>query len=472
MVFQTDPGRSSRIYVSGDNSNLKSLKLDSRDILWIGRKSGITALDRESGKVKALPEEMYDIRYAEVIIEDSKGNIWIGSRDGLFMYDPSTHTCKAFTEGDGVPDHVIHGIEEDTDGVMWVSTNNGLFRLNPQTGEKWTFTTADGLLENRFTTYAHCRTKDGKMYFGSLHGLVCFDPKKITMERKAIPPVISGIEVNGVWRGIPESRLVLKPKERDITFTFSSPDYISGKDGRFFYKMEGVDHEWQEVGKEWRASYHDLSFGEYTFMLLHLDSSGVGDKNITIISLKIRPHWYETVAAKLTGIILLLLAVVFIISWQITRKEKKYKGQMEKMRNDLLRDFSLEFVGIGANKSQDSESSVTHNFDESDEKFMRRAMTIVKENMDNPEFAVDDFAEKMFMSRSNLNLKVKALFGTSPLELIKTVRFNEACRLLLERKHSISEIGYMVGFATPSYFAVAFKRFLGCTPSEYLKKKQ
>ena len=157
-----------------------------------------------------------------------------------------------------------------------------------------------------------------------------------------------------------------------------------------------------------------------------------------------------------------------LINWLVSRKEMTYKSKMDEFRNKILRDFSLEFRN--QNSSDVTKTEMPRNFDESDEKFMRHAMKIVRENMDNASFSVDDFAKAMFMSRSNLNLKVKALFGVAPLELIKTVRFNEACRLLQEKKHTMTEISEMVGFTTSSYFTSAFKRFIGCTPSEYLKK--
>lgn len=464
-------GSISRIYISGDISNIKSLKLDSRGVLWIGKKNGITAILKKSGNIIELPGELSDIRYAEVIMEDSAGIIWIGSRDGLFSYDVNTGEVEAYSESNGFPEQVIHGIEEDSNGIFWISTDHGLVRLDPKSDKKWTFTTADGLLDNRFTTYAHCKTKDGMMYFGSLHGVIYFDPGKIDMTRKAVSPMICGLEANGIWKGIPKERIILEPNERDISIFFSSPDYISGKNGKFYYKLNGLDSEWQSVDTDWRAMYHDLSHGEYTFMLRHVDSSGTEIQNIESLRIKISPHWYETLAFRFVLILSLLGGVIFLISWQFTKREKKHKIQMDKLRSDLLRDFSLEFVGIGANKSA-SKENIPVSFDMSDEKFMRKTMKVIKENIANSNFSVDDLSVNIGMSRTNVNLKVRALFGTSPLELIKTVRFNEACRLLHEKKHSIAEISDMVGFATPSYFAAAFKRFIGCTPSEYLKKNQ
>ena len=458
----------SRIYFTGDNTNIKSLKLDSHGILWIGKKSGITAINKDDAKILDLPESLASVKYAEIIMEDSRGIIWIGSRYGLYSYDPRSGSVGSYTEKDGLPHHVIHGIEEDRNGVLWISTDRGLCRFSPSTGDKLTFTTSDGLLDNRFTTYAHCRTKEGMLYFGSINGIVMFDPANISVTRATLPPVICGIEVNGIWNGIPDEKVVLAPNERSITFMFSSPDFISEKNGRFYYKLEGFDKEWNMANTDWRASFQNLPHGDYTFKVRYVDSSGKESQDVESIHLRIRAHWYKTTAAVIAYIFIVIFLVAMLINWLVSRKEMTYKSKMDEFRNKILRDFSLEFRN--QNSSDETKTEMPRNFDESDEKFMRHAMKIVRENMDNASFSVDDFAKAMFMSRSNLNLKVKALFGVAPLELIKTVRFNEACRLLQEKKHTMTEISEMVGFTTSSYFTSAFKRFIGCTPSEYLKK--
>lgn len=104
-----------------------------------------------------------------------------------------------------------------------------------------------------------------------------------------------------------------------------------------------------------------------------------------------------------------------------------------------------------------------------DEELLKKAMSIVENNMDNVEFSTDEFAREMCMSRSNLHLKMKALTGESTNDFIRKIRFNRACKLLKEGKYSVSEISTMVGFNTPSYFATSFKKYFGCLPSEYGK---
>lgn len=107
-----------------------------------------------------------------------------------------------------------------------------------------------------------------------------------------------------------------------------------------------------------------------------------------------------------------------------------------------------------------------------DEELLKRAVEVVKKNMDNIEFSADEFAREMNMSRSNLHLKMKAITGESTIDFVRKIRFNEACKLLKEGRYTIAEISSMVGFNTPSYFATSFKKYIGCLPTEYIKNRR
>ena len=111
-------------------------------------------------------------------------------------------------------------------------------------------------------------------------------------------------------------------------------------------------------------------------------------------------------------------------------------------------------------------------FNAMDEALLKRAVTIVEKNMDNIEFSTDEFAREMNMSRSNLHLKLKAITGESTIDFIRKIRFNEACKLLKDGRYTVSEVSSMVGFNTPSYFATSFKKYFGCLPTEYIKKRK
>lgn len=106
-----------------------------------------------------------------------------------------------------------------------------------------------------------------------------------------------------------------------------------------------------------------------------------------------------------------------------------------------------------------------------DEEFMSKAIQIVEENIDDENFTADDLAEKLFMSRSSLYLKMNSVSGEPPANFIRRIRFNKACKLLLEGRYSISEISSKVGFSSASYFSTSFKKYMGCLPSDYVENQ-
>ena len=76
----------------------------------------------------------------------------------------------------------------------------------------------------------------------------------------------------------------------------------------------------------------------------------------------------------------------------------------------------------------------------------------------------------MNMSRSNLHLKLKAITGESAIDFIRKVRFKRATELLKSGRYTVAEVSSMVGFNSSSYFATCFKKYVGCLPTEYIKK--
>ena len=72
------------------------------------------------------------------------------------------------------------------------------------------------------------------------------------------------------------------------------------------------------------------------------------------------------------------------------------------------------------------------------------------------------------MSRSNVHKKVKNITGITPNEYIRLVKLNKAAQLLATGKYKVSEVCYMVGFNTPSYFSKCFSEQFGKLPKDYI----
>jgi DNA-binding response OmpR family regulator/anti-sigma regulatory factor (Ser/Thr protein kinase) len=104
-----------------------------------------------------------------------------------------------------------------------------------------------------------------------------------------------------------------------------------------------------------------------------------------------------------------------------------------------------------------------------DERLLKKALAIIEENMGDPDFSVAQFVHKIGMSRVQLHRKIHSLTGQSTSEFIRVVRLNRAAQLLKQQHDSITQIAYLVGFNSSSYFSRAFYKHFGVSPSEYVE---
>ncbi len=105
-----------------------------------------------------------------------------------------------------------------------------------------------------------------------------------------------------------------------------------------------------------------------------------------------------------------------------------------------------------------------------DRDFISRLQSIIKENMADSDFGVESIGGKIGLSRVQLYRKVKAITGTSVVDLLRRARLQQADKLLKETGKSISEIAYEVGFSSPSYFTKCYKDEYGILPGETRNK--
>lgn len=108
-----------------------------------------------------------------------------------------------------------------------------------------------------------------------------------------------------------------------------------------------------------------------------------------------------------------------------------------------------------------------------DYQFMEQCVACVEQNLDNPDFDVNMFAQAMNTGRTKLFLKVKGITGQTPNDFILNIRLKKAQMLLKQMDtKTVSEIAYEVGFNSPSYFIKRFRELFGVTPAQYQKGEE
>ncbi|MDR0798529.1 MAG: response regulator, partial [Dysgonamonadaceae bacterium] len=104
-----------------------------------------------------------------------------------------------------------------------------------------------------------------------------------------------------------------------------------------------------------------------------------------------------------------------------------------------------------------------------DEQFMQKIIDIVQDNITDPSFNVESLSEKVFMSRSNLHRKIKALTELTPIDFIRLIRLRKGAELIRSGRYRVGEVCYLVGINSSSYFIKLFQKQFGMTPKEFEK---
>ena len=103
-----------------------------------------------------------------------------------------------------------------------------------------------------------------------------------------------------------------------------------------------------------------------------------------------------------------------------------------------------------------------------DEDFVARLQQVVSDNLANSDFDIAQLADLMFMSRTNLNRKIRGVFNLTPNNYIKIERLKRAAVLLKSGGSKVSEVCYVVGFSSPSYFSQCFYKQFGLLPKDFV----
>ncbi|WP_197018805.1 MULTISPECIES: substrate-binding domain-containing protein [unclassified Prevotella] len=158
----------------------------------------------------------------------------------------------------------------------------------------------------------------------------------------------------------------------------------------------------------------------------------------------------------LFAIALLALALVLFILYY----RSKVSAQRERIVNNLW-NMEAENVAKQPVRQQPTVEEPTQ-----EPLFIIRFKDVVEARLSDSDLSVDDLAAAMNLSRVQLYRKVKAISGSSPVELLRTARLNRGYQLLVKGDKTISEVAYEVGFTAPSYFTKCFKEEFGISPSD------
>ncbi|UFH53580.1 two-component regulator propeller domain-containing protein [Spirosoma sp. KNUC1025] len=266
--------------------------------VWISfHKWGISRLNPRTGQFTHYPVGPKSRLASNDILtmyEDQSGSIWVGTEQGgLNRFDARTGLFSAVTTRQGLPSNNVVGITSDNSGRLWLSTDKGLCRFDPRTNDIRTYQTSNGLSSNDFLRNAVFRQKD-RLYFGSLNGVVYFNPDSIRDDTQPFSVYVTELKVKDQHRPITGNVITLNHDENFLSFSFAALTYTQSEQNQYAYQLTGVDKDWVQNGNRHFANYTNLSPGDYVFRVKAANSDGIWNKKEAAVHLIIQPPWWAT----------------------------------------------------------------------------------------------------------------------------------------------------------------------------------
>ena len=173
--------------------------------------------------------------------------------------------------------------------------------------------------------------------------------------------------------------------------------------------------------------------------------------------------------------------IPFILLTALTLDSAKVEGMESGADSYIEKPFSVEYLSSVMQNLLRQRQSMRQAYASSpftqldatavsraDQEFVERLQKVVNDNLGDSDFDIGSLSEQMFMSRTNLNRKIKGIYDLTPNNYIKLERLKRAAQMLKTNQYKVNEVSYMVGFTSPSYFTQCFYKQFGLLPKDFV----
>ena len=327
---------------------IHDIYVDSRGRLWVADiNRGIFLAENVSSPMRHVFVEQ---KSATTIYEDENQQMWFGSSsNGLYSIDSKGNLCQPLPElarsGLG-----IYKMAEDAEGRIWISTSDGLYNYDKSGVSR--YGTDNGLPTDQFDFNSGLTDSTGRMYFGTLNGLVSFTPSSAHLDNNKLKVLFTGLMVEGrnvTHQTNPEilkesllfaNEIHLNHDQSSISIDFACPLYSVPQAIWYRYRLEGLDKDWTVCKGAQRLNFAGLSPGTYTLSVQASRQNGQWSdfSEASTIIIVVHQPWWLSGWAVAAYIILATLLGLFLYRHIIRRKNERQRIENERMENERYRD--------------------------------------------------------------------------------------------------------------------------------------
>lgn len=291
------------------------------------------------------------------IFQDSKGIIWVATENGLNRFNEKDRNFTRYNSKNGFQSNVFYRVLEDKRNNLWISTSGGLISFSPD-GIIKSYTRSNGLLSDQFNYSSAFMDKAGRMYFGSVKGMISFLPDQFTKNQFVPPIYITGFQVYNKELQIGKkntpltqsinftNQLKLSHSQSTFSIDFAALGFTAPEMTEYTYMMEGLDKSWTYLKTNRKVYFTNLSPGTYTFKVKATNSSGVWNPHVAMLKIIISPPYWASPVAYLLYFITMVTVIYYGIKYYhrwISDKNKRKIERWESKKETELYQAKIEF---------------------------------------------------------------------------------------------------------------------------------
>jgi signal transduction histidine kinase/DNA-binding response OmpR family regulator/ligand-binding sensor domain-containing protein len=341
-----------------ENSRITSISEDSKGNIWLGTYNGLHLFDRVKKKFNAKSLFIND-KLPSVIINSiaiKNDNIWLATPCGLIklIYNNKKLTInEELTKEDGLNSDFICAVTFDAKSNIWMSTKTEIVKYNEQKHYFISYGENDGVKTTSFNNRSFFNFENNSLYFGGIDNITYFNPNRIN-NNYVVPEVIfTNLRVNNSIIQYPidqdEHKIIdknfsyvdnieLSHNDKFFSIGFITNDFLGKLNIKYRYKLEGYQNRWLDLQNQNEINFAGLKNGEYILKVSATRDNQTWSKPKSIGIEILNSPWKSTWAI-IIYIILVFLSVYYILKFY--KNQLILQNNLEIARNDREKEMEL-----------------------------------------------------------------------------------------------------------------------------------
>jgi len=348
-------------------NNVTSLCWVDNNTLFFGTANqGVGMMDMHTREIKKIQGQSGNVKLSNDAVnhvyKDSRGLVWIATREGLNVYDTRRHVFLDLSPVAEAKGNFIAAITEDQERNMWVSTSRKVIRVTVASDGKGSYlfdsrayNSEDGLQNCDFNQRSIKTLHNGIIAIGGLYGVNVFAPDHIRYNKMLPNVMFTGLSLFDEAVKVGQSyggRVLIEKELNDVenvefdykqnifSVSFASDNYNLPEKTQYMYKLEGFNNDWLTlpVGVH-NVTFTNLAPGKYVLRVKAINSDGyVGIKEATLGIVVNPPFWMSWWAYLLYAVG--LVVVLFLARYRMLKRERE-KFHLQQIENEVAKNEEI-----------------------------------------------------------------------------------------------------------------------------------